>query len=374
MSHDDKDGKGAATNRDIRRRGGCLSVTWVLLAVVVSVSLAVGACALWLPDRAPGLLGAAGEVTSVPVGVQEYAGSQQVTLVPTVSSARDLVGNVSGTVTADWSAGGLESGKAAYRVNDRVVVALGTATPLYRDLVVGDRGDDVLALNNELNRLGYGGVPGSDEYLWDTSEGVRRLMNDRGDTSDGGLRIADVLWIPAVSVRVGSWDAVVGVGVTAGMAVGQVPGMLTRLTVKNGRAADMDRTVSVLGQTGTLPAGSVEITDAAFLDRVAASDDYRLMDEATLAAGLGASLALAEPVTVLRVPAGAVFGVDGTQGCVAVPRDGSPDDAGAFDVVRVSIVGSELGASLVRTGDGGPDVSSIARVAIGSRIAAESCR
>lgn len=367
-------GKAGAVNKDVRRRGGWLAVSWMLLAVVVSVSLAVGACALWLPDRAPGLLGVAGEVSSAPVGVQEYAGSQQVTLVPTVSSARDLVGNASGTVTANWSEGGLESGKAAYKVNDRVVVALNTATPLYRDLNTGDKGDDVLALNNELNRLGYNSVPDSDTYWWATSDGVRRLMEDRGNTSDGSLRIADVLWIPASSVRIGSWSALEGSGVTAGAAVGQVPGMLTKLTVKNGQASDRDRTVNVFGQTGTLPAGAVEITDAQLLGKVAASDDYRSMDEATLKAGLSASLVLGEPVEVLRVPAGAVFGVDGVQGCIAVPKDNSKDDAAALDVVKVSIVGSELGASLVRTGEDGPDVSSIARVAIGSRIANESCR
>ena len=75
-----------------------------------------------------------------------------------------------GTVTADWSADGLASGKGAYKVNDRVVVALNTATPLYRDLKTGDKGDDVLALNNELSRLGYNSVAGSDTYWWATSD------------------------------------------------------------------------------------------------------------------------------------------------------------------------------------------------------------
>ena len=89
---------------------------------------------------------------------------QQVTVVPTISSDRDLSGNASGMVTADWSGDGLISGKGAYQVNDRTVVALNTATPLYRDLKTGDIGGDVLALNNELSLLGYNSVPGSDTY------------------------------------------------------------------------------------------------------------------------------------------------------------------------------------------------------------------
>lgn len=96
---------------------------------------------------------------------------QQVTVVPTISSDRDLSGNASGMVTADWSGDGLISGKGAYQVNDRTVVALNTATPLYRDLKTGDTGGDVLALNNELNLLGYNSVPGSDTYGWATSDG-----------------------------------------------------------------------------------------------------------------------------------------------------------------------------------------------------------
>ena len=128
--------------------------------------------------------------------MQEYSGSQQVTVVPTISTERNLLGNANGTVTADWSADGLASGKGAYKVNDRVVVALNTATPLYRDLKTGDKGDDVLALNNELSRLGYNSVAGSDTYWWATSDGWRQLMNDNGNPSDGTLALADTMWIP----------------------------------------------------------------------------------------------------------------------------------------------------------------------------------
>lgn len=128
-------------------RRGRLAWAWSLLAVATAICVSVGACALLLPDRAPALLGSAGETTTAPASVQEYSGSQQVTVVPTISTERNLLGNANGTVTADWSADGLASGKGTYKVNDRVVVALNTATPLYRDLKTGDKGDDVLALN-----------------------------------------------------------------------------------------------------------------------------------------------------------------------------------------------------------------------------------
>lgn len=205
-------------------RRGRLAWAWSLLAVATAICVSVGACALLLPDRAPALLGSAGETTTAPASVQEYSGSQQVTVVPTISTERNLLGNANGTVTADWSADGLASGKGAYKVNDRVIVALNTATPLYRDLKTGDKGDDVLALNNELSRLGYNSVAGSDTYWWATSDGWRQLMNDNGNPSDGTLALADTMWIPENAVAVDEWTATTGSMVTGGTAIGKNTG------------------------------------------------------------------------------------------------------------------------------------------------------
>lgn len=366
--------------RDRRR----VSVAWLLLAVLVTAALAVGACALLLPDRPPALLGQAAEMTSAPASVQEYSGQQQVTVVPSMSAKRDLVGNASGTVTADWSAGGLNSGKGAYRVNDRTVVALATASPLYRDLATNDTGEDVRALNDELNRLGYRSSPGSDRYTWATSAGWKQLMADNGNSSDGNLLVADTLWIPAASVAVGNWQAAVGAPVSAASPVGEVPGSLVKLAVKNGQPSDHDRQLTALGQTTTLPAGQIEVTDAAFLAQVAATPDFQSMDENARAAGFDATLTLQEPVTVLRVPAGAVFGIRNTSGCIVALGSGGKAGAGASAgsdgkagasgrVVKVNIVGSELGVSLVTPADGA-DPSSISTVAIGSALSGRSCR
>ena len=139
---------------------------------------------MWLPDRTPTLLSSAVEKTVAPASVQEYTGMQQVTVVPTISSDRDLSGNASGMGTADGYGDGLSSGKGAYQGNDRTVVAVNTATPLYRELKTGDIGGDVRALNNELSLLGYYSVPGSDTYGWATSDGWKQLMADIGNTSD----------------------------------------------------------------------------------------------------------------------------------------------------------------------------------------------
>ena len=302
-------------DRHDRRR---VSITWLLLAVVTVAALAVGACALFLPDRPPELLSPARQVTSAPVNTQEYTGSQQVTVVPTVSASRQLLGNATGTVTADWSGTGLVSGRAAYQVNGRAVVALNTATPLYRDIRPGDVGQDALAVNNELNRLGY---------------------------SSGAM-------------------------VSAGAPVGEIPGTITRLDIKNGQPSAQDRTLTMYGQSITLPANAVGVDDAAFCAQVTATPEFQQMLQGSvngtvdLSAGLDASLALVTPITALRVPAAAVIDAgDGVNGCI-VAEDGQ--------TIPVAIVGAELGASLVQPTDG-TDAASIGTVRIGPAIAGASC-
>lgn len=241
------------------------------------------------------------------------------------------------------------------------------------------------ALNDELNRLGYRASPGSDRYTWATSAGWKQLMTDSGNSSDGNLLVADTLWIPAASVAVGNnWQATVGTPVSAASPVGEVPGSLVKLAVKNGQPSDHDRQLTALGQTTTLPAGQTEVADAAFLAQVAATPDFQSMDENARAAGFDATLTLQEPVTVLRVPAGAVFGIRNTSGCVVALGGGDKAGAGASSgserktgtsgrVVKVTIVGSELGVSLVTPADGA-EPSSIATVAIGSALSGRSCR
>lgn len=248
-------------------------LTWVLLTAATVAALTVGACALWLPDRAPSVLSAPSVVESAPASVQEYSGTQQVNVVPTVSGNRDLLGNASGTVTENWANGELRSGTRAYQVNDRNIVALHTATPLYRDLKVGDKGEDVRSLNDELGRLGYDSVPQSAEYNWNTGNGWRQLMVDVGNSDgvapeDMDMRLSDTMWIPEDVVNVRDWTAVQGSNVQAGAALGMVPGGLVKLAIRNGSPSDKERTLTVFGVAAPLPAGSTEITDAGLLAQI----------------------------------------------------------------------------------------------------------
>ncbi|MBT1177548.1 hypothetical protein JS532_08240 [Bifidobacterium callimiconis] len=369
-----------------------ISIAWLLLAIMVTASTAVGACAFFLPDRPPQLLSSAHEVTRAPVSVQQYDGTQQVTVIPTLSSSHRLLGNTSGTVTANWTSTELVSGKQAFRVNGRTVVALATASPLYRDLQPGDQGDDVLALNNELNRLGYQASPESKTFSKYTARGWKQLMVDSGNDSDGVLHLADTLWIPSATIAISNWQGTVGSSVASGAPIAEIPGEITRLDIKNGQPSDTERTLTVFGESTTLPAGATSVDDQDFCRRVMNSAQFQAMfrsgssgstfsapgtssgsgdsssgssggsGNADLSAGLSASLSLTAPIQTLRVPAAAVFGVSDNQGCIISQGK----------TLHVTIIGADLGASLIQPPDGiQPD--SISEVSLGSAIAGASC-
>ena len=83
-------------------------------------------------------------------------------------------------------------------------------------------------------------------------------------------------------------------------------------------------------------------------------------------AGFDATLALSERMRVLRVPAGAVFGINGSTGCI-VPTSNNHGNT----PVKVSIVGGELGVSLVQADS--EDIASISNVEIGSGLNNLTC-
>ncbi|WP_157847170.1 hypothetical protein [Pseudoscardovia suis] len=358
-------GKSTKSQKPSRARHG-VSMAWVCVLVVAAVCITAGVCAVYLPDRTPALLQQAKEVTLAPVETQEWSETRQITLTPTFSAERTLTSNSSGMVTADWSASGLESGKAAFAVDGRPVMALATSQPLWRDLHYYDTGEDVRALNDELVRLGYPADANSATYSWNTGNAWGKLLASAGaaGAADGSLSIADVLWIPEGSVSVSGWSASLGAQVMAGSQLATVPGVLQKLTIGGASVGNADRTVTLYGLSATLPAGQTEITDRAFLDALSASQSWKSQSADSLLAGVSGSISTGDSTHVLRVPAAAVYGMDetGTNGCIIV--DGK--------TVHVSIAGAQMGVSLVTATDGS-DIDAMHNVTVGSALRSATC-
>ncbi|MDR1078922.1 MAG: hypothetical protein LBL55_09755, partial [Propionibacteriaceae bacterium] len=248
--------------------------SWVVLALLAVAAGGVSLGLVLAPPAPPSDLDPASRPTAVSVARQAFSDELVVELVFRMDQAVPLVSRTSGVVTGPLQPPQvLTSGAPALVVDLRPVVALHTAVPLFRDLAVGDRGADVAALNQELARLGRSNSS-SDRFTAQTALGWAELLREVGaDPGKSGLRVADVLWLPEVSVVLESWSAVAGTSVGAGETVGSVrPGLLgVDLNFVNGRPMlEGPRTLTVWSFSTQIEDVSVELP-ADFLRELEAS-------------------------------------------------------------------------------------------------------
>lgn len=308
--------------------------------VVAGLSLA--------PDSLPVSLAPGPAVTSAPVTYETFDDQRQLPFA-TASGASDTVLIASsGTVTsvACEVGGSLASGDVPLSIDSRPVAAFYTSYPLWRDLLSGDKGADVAAIQSELVRLGY--AAGTSGVMdWTMRTALKAFFVDRGYTKpDGSLSRAAILWMPSPQLTIsecplGLADAV-NVGDTAvatgGGLVALHPALETEGLAPGARTASFGGLSAPVGEDGV-------VTDPAFLAAVAASPDYALaVAQATQGTAPQVTLgsALTTPLDTAVVPAGALFRVSGTSGCISSKGDGLP----------VTIVSSRLGSTYVVIDDG----------------------
>ncbi|MGH1524518.1 peptidoglycan-binding domain-containing protein [Leifsonia sp. L25] len=326
-----------------------------VIAVLVVALLASGAAAvwLWMTSDPPASLAAPRLATSAPVSYQDFSDRRAVTLRVESQPESRLESATGGRITSFACAPGatVESGTALVGIDGRPLVALATAVPLWRELALGDRGDDVTALQKELVRLGY--VVTADGTVGRrTLAATITLFERAGDAAPDPERVeaARIVWIPAASVAFGECRASVGESHAAGDVLATTSGAITRVSVIEPIAdlADSERRLTVDSVAVAVDeTGSVD--DASALAALAATPSF-LRDDSAKATGRGGdaaeaenpgairgTLELATPVRVGVVPPSAVYAIKGSAGCVA-----AGDTA-----LRVTIVGSQLGQTFV---------------------------
>jgi peptidoglycan hydrolase-like protein with peptidoglycan-binding domain len=329
------------------------------VAVVAALAVGAGVAAVVLTPARPAVLASPQAIESVPVTTQTFDDRRSVTVGFTLGGAASLTSPGDGRITSFPCAPGasLVSGGSAFALDGRPVLTLATELPLWRDLAMADRGDDVTALQRELARLGepvtIDGVLGPE-----TTDALERRFRSIGDVprpvpaetgpeqapaeARDAVLTSRILWIPAPTVAIDECATTTGATTVAGEPLATLGAGLTAVAVEQmptdlvpgERALVVDGEALPVEDDGT-------VTDATALATITASSRLR---EATLeeATTLTADLALVEPVEIAVVPPSSVVGIDGATGCVVV------DGVSA----RVDIVGSRLGQTLVRFADG----------------------
>lgn len=313
----------------------------VLVGVLVA-GVAFGSGYALAPEPTPewaevvSLVGAAIEVTE-----REHAGERRAVSVIELGPEQTLTSPTTGVVRMSSCEPGapLISGQGVFTVDDRLVLALHTSSPLWRDLAEGMRGDDVTALQEELNRLGHQ-VRVDGVFRASTGVAVRNLWRAAGGPrSQRTLPVTQVMWLAGPQVTLTECNLAMGERVEAGQDAVVAGGALESLTVQTvGLPAD-ELLVTMVGleQVTLLPEDG-RITDREFLDAVTGSHAFEQARRDGLTE-MAVTLRLATPMRVMAVPPSALFDLSGSLGCIVA--DGEP--------TPIEVVASELGQSLVVT-------------------------
>ncbi|GAA1143587.1 hypothetical protein GCM10009651_29890 [Microbacterium natoriense] len=315
----------------------------VVAAALLCLGAAAGMLAVTLPK--PASLEAPAETTVLPVSERSFSDERAVGVAVEYGPARALTSGRTGIVTASTCEKGaaLTSGSAPFSVDGSPVIALATSVPLWRDLAIGAKGSDVVALRTELARLGAGVEPG-DTVNRATLLAFRQLVVNAGGTAAAveSISLGAVAWLPAPSIIATECPVAVGSQVGQGGALAGLPSLVlgARVSPLPDDLAEGQRLVRIDDQEFAVDAeGAFAPVD---LDRLAATPAYAAARQVSDAEKIKASLLLTEPVQVYPVPPRAIIEAGGS---FCVIDGGSP--------TKVDVLASQLGQSFVRpTGEG----------------------
>ena len=225
-------------------------------------------------------------------------------------------------------------GDVLYRVDDDPVLLLCGQVPSYRNLAIGDTGDDVRQLNRNLRALGYdAGEPGDDGFTWQTQEAVRKLQHRKGVDVTGALARGAAVVLPE-RVRIAKVTGALGGLARPGGPVAQATsnalevqvdleatqqgevkrGDRARITLPGNRS--VTGTVDRLGSVARIPAGQdANVGDATIPASIRLNHPKKArgLDEAPVQVEIttkGVEDALSVPVIALVGKSGGGFAVE----------------------------------------------------------------
>lgn len=323
------------------RRSVASSLTIVGCTLVVGAALGAGVGYSLLTATTPESLKPEDKLASIPVTMQEFDDPRGVELTAEILPPASVAVNRAGTVTSWACTQGttLSSATSSVAVDGVNLLSLSTAVPLWRDLVAGDKGSDVRALEDELARLGQP-VNVDSTLSRDEMRTLTTLAKGVGVEFDGALTRDLVVWLPAPTVTVEKCDKQVSGSAAPGDILATVDSgvVISAVSLPEGRLPgarylDLLPEIVALGDAGELPP---EVTS----DDVRTSDAFREAASASPEATsltLKGKVILQTPVQVAAIPATTVITDSAGASCVFV--DKAP--------LGVTVVGSEFGNSFV---------------------------
>ncbi len=254
----------------------------------------------------------------------------------------------------------VERGQTVLRVDDLPVVLLYGPLPMYRQLTVGVKGNDVAQFKQNLQTLGYQGFTVDQEFSSSTEAAVRHWQHDLGLPETGAVERGQVV-CAAGPLRVS--EQLVRIGAASSADVLTVTGT-TKVVTASIAEADAGWAVRGAPVTVTLPSdATVAGTVSSVAQPPAAADanaggskiqlTITVEDQQTLAAVEGTLTirhAIREKKDVLTVPVAALLALaEGGYGLEIVDAGASRTvavQAGMFAGGRVEVSGPDIRANM----------------------------
>ncbi|REJ06379.1 hypothetical protein DY023_06255 [Microbacterium bovistercoris] len=290
----------------------------------------------------PPTLAASKTITDTPVVLEDSTDEHSVRVTVKHADDIDLLSQAAGVVTSSSCTAGstISSGTSVHSIDDRPIVLLSLASPLWRDFGLGDSGPDVAALKTELHRLGFTTTSG-ETFKQRDLKAVRELLKRAGVASQvNAVTVADFMWMPSPTLTIAACRALVGHrveqdapivaadgGASASFAeepAGLLPGarVLTIDGVEVALSADLSIPSEAIAVILEAPSYSTAKADA----------------EGTAPIELAATVSLVDPVPLASLPPSAILITAGVDGCVG----------NKWATYAVRIVTSQLGRTVVQ--------------------------
>lgn len=350
--------------------------TWVASLLIVLVAFGAGfwAASVTLRSPAPPTEVAA---SSLLVRVEEQTVGRALTLNVTVTQPQSAVATnaLAGVVTTVSKSGSFKNGDVLYSVAGEPVRVVKGATPFYRDLSIGARGNDVAQLRDALNSLGYLKAPGGSMFDAATTTALKAWQSALGTTTTGTVTLGELVAVPALPAALTLDSKVLQVGsVVAGgeRVVFSATGTPSfRLVVSSEQA-------KLIPQDAKIEIDHADKTWQAVISDSGTDEQQQVVFQLVAASGgavcgtecgslasneemyLLAKVQVVPPVTGPAVPVAAITTDAGGKATVQVV-----DSGGTLETRPVTILGSQDGVAIVE----GVAVGETVRVLGGSRPA-----
>ena len=328
-------------------------VLWVvpLIAFVTLIPLTGAATAAAVKGTEP---------RTITVGSREETFQHAVEVTFALAPAVEVEGTSEGIVTqVDAKPGDVvTSGTLLGSVNGAPITALVSASPLFRDLSPGLKGNDVTVLAAYLNASGFlAEVDGVNTYGRRLADAVRRYQITHGFPSDGIFRQTYVAYVPPTASTIGDLVVHVGDAVAGRWTLFRASSRPYSIAIRSAseqsslselanaplemRAGNLSASVTSLQPTGEELASIFALLNKASV----AGDVSESGTDASSKGFSGATLRLATAFKVGSVPVAAIFTAPKGRVCIFAhePNASGPHEYVAIAVGRSQLISGEIG-------------------------------